>query len=360
MRGVASRSVREIPVAVVDLETTGLYPGGDRIVEIAVVRVEPKQQPTLVLDTLVNPRRPVSATEIHGITDRDVAGAPTFEEVARDLVDAMSGCVLASYNVYFDGKFLQAELAKVGIERFPPHLCLMYLRPLLGLGSRCSLAEACQFHGVHHTAHHWAGGDALASARLWQSYTAVLERLGVRTFGDLARRKAYKFTDSFAQNPLDASVCAGLPSATRLKSRALTLAPEPAAPRPVDRHALLGEYWDELTAALADLEVTDAEIGHLLDKRRLLNLTADEVRWLHARAFAGILADVCQDKAITSSEAAVLHRLSTALRTLGWSPGDVPDVLSGTSAVAALPKLEASGPWQKVAAWFGQRTRTPS
>lgn len=101
MAGVVNRSVLEIPVAVVDLETTGLYPGGDRIVELAVVRIEPKRQPTLVLDTLVNPRRSVSGTEIHGITNSDVAGAPTFEDIAGNLVAAIAGCVLASYQCLF-------------------------------------------------------------------------------------------------------------------------------------------------------------------------------------------------------------------------------------------------------------------
>ena len=101
MGGLTGRSIAEMPIAVVDLETTGLHPGGDRIIEVAVVRVESNQQPTLLLDTLVNPRRHVSATEIHGITDADVADAPTFQEVAGNLLAAISGCVFASYNVYF-------------------------------------------------------------------------------------------------------------------------------------------------------------------------------------------------------------------------------------------------------------------
>ena len=68
-----------------DIETTGLYPGGDRIVELAVVRIEPNEAPRLVLDTLVNPKRRVAATEIHGITDADVADAPPFEEIAGNV-----------------------------------------------------------------------------------------------------------------------------------------------------------------------------------------------------------------------------------------------------------------------------------
>lgn len=280
---------------------------------------------------IANPRRRVSGTEIHGITDAHVAEAPTFDDVAGNLLAAIRGCVFASYNVYFDSKFVQAELAQVGIHRFPPYFCVMYLRTALGLGSKCSLADACQRHGIHHRSPHCASTDAMASARLWQLYTPTLESLGIRTFSDLAKRKAYKFTESFTQDPLPASISAGRRSTTRLKSRMSEVAQ--LSPTTPDRHILVGEYWSALTAAFADLEVTHDEIQYLLAKRASLNLTSDELRWLHARVFSGILAEACQDRAITSSEASVLNQVTSALRHLGWAPGDLPDQASCTTAV---------------------------
>ncbi len=83
--GISGRSIADTPITVVDTETTGLYPGGDRVIELAVVRIEPNAEPVLVLDTLLNPGRRVAATEIHGITDADVADAPTFADVAPAL-----------------------------------------------------------------------------------------------------------------------------------------------------------------------------------------------------------------------------------------------------------------------------------
>lgn len=71
--GIAKRRIEETPVAVIDFETTGLTPGYDRVVEVSVVRVDPGERPKLVYDTLVNPARPMAATEIHGISDADVA-----------------------------------------------------------------------------------------------------------------------------------------------------------------------------------------------------------------------------------------------------------------------------------------------
>ena len=112
MISVLERQIIETPLAIVDLETTGLMAGGDKIVEVAVVRAEPGATPQLVLNTLVDPHRPVAATEIHGITDADVAGAPDIMEIAGNIADGVENAVLASYNVYFDIKFLEIEYSK--------------------------------------------------------------------------------------------------------------------------------------------------------------------------------------------------------------------------------------------------------
>ncbi|MFM7923727.1 MAG: exonuclease domain-containing protein [Planctomycetaceae bacterium] len=105
--GILGRVIAETPVAVLDFETTGLTPGGDRVVEVSVVRVDPGGgPPRLVLDSLVNPGRPMGATEVHGIRDADVRSAPRFHEISDELVRATAGCVVAAYNAYFDMRFL--------------------------------------------------------------------------------------------------------------------------------------------------------------------------------------------------------------------------------------------------------------
>lgn len=324
--GINDRLIHETPLAVVDLETTGLYAGGDRIVELAVVRLEPGHHPVIAIDTLLNPRRPVAATEIHGITDADVADAPSFEHVADALTSALAGCVVASYNVYFDVKFIQAEWAAIGVRRLPPYLCLMYMRPLLGLGARCSLGDACRAHGIVHQRVHWAAADAMASAQLWSVYSEAMARRGLRSFSDLSRVKEYKFSASWRDDPLDAP---GAIRAVVFKSRGSALAAFLAAGRPPDRQQVVGEYWDALTSALADLQITTTEVDYLRSKQAILRLTSEELRWLHARAFAGILADACRDKAVSVDEALCLHTVAGALRELGWAPGD----LAGSEAV---------------------------
>ncbi|MGE0822858.1 MAG: lambda-exonuclease family protein [Candidatus Binatia bacterium] len=343
-------------MAVVDLETTGLSPGGDRIVEIAVVRIEPGQQPVLVLDTLVNPGLPISGTEIHGISDKDVIEAPSFIQVAGNLASALTDSVFASYNVYFDFQFVQAELTQVGINNFPPHLCLMYMRPLLGLGPKCSLTDACEAHGITYSRAHQAASDAMVGAFLWQAYVPLLATRGIRTFGDLAKLKAYKFTKSFSESLLDRSITTTLQSASRLKSRTQDTRSHTERQLQVDRTYALAEYWDALTAALADLTVTPAEIHYLQEKRRALSLTVDEVRGFHARVFSRILADLSQDKVVTPSQAQTLQGITVALRQLGWEPGDSEEELilsAPTETIVTRPQERSI--WDTLTSWFRPR-----
>ncbi|OFW07223.1 MAG: hypothetical protein A3H96_17020 [Acidobacteria bacterium RIFCSPLOWO2_02_FULL_67_36] len=324
--GISARLIAETPLAVVDTETTGLYPGGDRVVEIAIVRTEPGEQPKLILDTLVNPQRRVAATEIHGITDADVADAPTFTDIAGVVLAALGGSVFASYNVYFDSRFMREELRRAGVSRFPPYLCLMYLRPMLGLGRKCGLSDACNESGVTHSACHHAAGDALAAAELWKQYLHVCEREQIRTFADLAQLKSYKFMSSFNDPLFDGAPSVPAGRAPVMKPR--TVAVGPAGTKTSrdasGRQVVISAYWDALTAAIADLDFTPHEVFYLKAKQSALGLHPDELRWLHARAFSGVLADMCQDKAFTADEARSLSGLTVALRELGWAPGDEP------------------------------------
>jgi DNA polymerase-3 subunit epsilon len=162
--GMLQSEIEQTPIAITDFETTGLTPGIHRVVEVAVIRIEPGKNPFLAFDTLINPEIPVSATEIHGITDEDVADAPKFQDIAGDLIGALSGAVFASYNVYFDIRFLEYELSRFGIRNGIPYICLMYMRPLLGIGERCCLDDACKNRGIKHSKLHIASTDAWASA----------------------------------------------------------------------------------------------------------------------------------------------------------------------------------------------------
>lgn len=114
--------------AVVDVETTGFSPlTSDRIVEIAVVRVRADGSTVDEYSTLVNPLRPVGPTDLHGIAQVDVEGAPTFEEITGDVLERLEGLVVVGHNMRYDRDFLAAELSAAGVF-LPAIPCLCTLK----------------------------------------------------------------------------------------------------------------------------------------------------------------------------------------------------------------------------------------
>jgi DNA polymerase-3 subunit epsilon len=102
------------PVVFLDLETTGINVSADRIVEISLLKISPdgKEQ---WMTTRVNPEIPIppKVTAIHGISDEDVADAPAFREIAKNVATFMEGCDLAGYNaIKFDIPVLAEEFLR--------------------------------------------------------------------------------------------------------------------------------------------------------------------------------------------------------------------------------------------------------
>ena len=105
------------PLAVFDIESTGLNVTQDRIVEIAVVRIEMDGTRTRRVRR-INPERPIppEVTLVHGITDADVANEPTFRQVAKGLHQLLKDCDIGGYNAAaFDVPMLHEEFARAGI-----------------------------------------------------------------------------------------------------------------------------------------------------------------------------------------------------------------------------------------------------
>ncbi len=318
LNGITAFALDETPIAIIDFETTGLNPGIDRVVEVSVVRLDPGEQPRIVFDSLVNPMRSMAATDIHGITDQDVANAPQFEEIVGDLLAVLSGCVVAAYNVYFDIKFLNYELGNVGIYHEPPHFCLMYLRTMLGLGETCKLGEACRLHGVELEGSHIASADALASGLLLAKYLETARAQGITTFGDLARLKDYKFVSSFANDPFPAPSGFARRPLNQLRSQ---VGDVPESAFDSTRHAV-AEYWDAISTIVTELEITETKVEELRNERHRLGLTVEQIRWVHAKAFASVITQSAQDRSVDDRNTRRLERVYDCLSKLGWAPGE--------------------------------------
>ena len=106
------------PLAFIDLETTGVNLGSDRIVEIAIIKILPDGNRS-IKRKLINPGMPIpkGASDVHGISDEMVKDAPAFKQVAHELKQMLDGCDISGYNSNrFDIPLLMEEFLRAGIE----------------------------------------------------------------------------------------------------------------------------------------------------------------------------------------------------------------------------------------------------
>lgn len=111
--------LRDIAIAVIDTETTGLAWNRDGIAELAVVLIDDG----IVSGEhvwLLNPGIPftVEATAAHGLTDQDVVAAPRFADVVIEVAEVLAGRTPAAYNAPFDRSFVQRHVEQVGARAF--------------------------------------------------------------------------------------------------------------------------------------------------------------------------------------------------------------------------------------------------
>lgn len=173
--------------AVIDVETTGFSYSRERIVEIAVVVVNPDGTEDDAFCTLLDPGRDPGPTHVHGITAAMLQGAPVFGAVQPYLAELLTGRVVIGHNVErFDLGFLRSECHRHGGEELLPSDVavidtLLVARQLLGLYGRASLVDCCNHFGLAWTDHHSALGDARVTAALFAAMRSSLgdEALGV-------------------------------------------------------------------------------------------------------------------------------------------------------------------------------------
>ena len=103
--------------AVVDVETTGLFPGGhDRIAEIGIVLVDPDGRVEDTWATLVDPGRDLGPQQVHGISAADVRHAPPFGAVAGHVAERLRGRTFVAHNAQFDRRFVWHAFAALGYD----------------------------------------------------------------------------------------------------------------------------------------------------------------------------------------------------------------------------------------------------
>jgi DNA polymerase-3 subunit epsilon len=149
-------------LAIVDVETTGSSPVRDRIIEIGILRVEDGEV-VRTYRSLINPGRPLpsSIRMITGITDDDLATAPSFEDAASDIHDMLAGAVFVAHNARFDYGFVKNELRRAGTNFTAKCLCTVRLSRVLFKGKiHHDLDSVIERHGLVCENRHRAFDDA--------------------------------------------------------------------------------------------------------------------------------------------------------------------------------------------------------
>lgn len=175
----AGRPWTELPLVVIDFETTGTNPEQDRVLEIGMVGFDAGGVLAFREGLLVNPGIPVpdEARAVHGISDEELEGAPSFEEVLPHVVELLSGRIPVAYNADFDRAFLLSEVRRVKHalpEQLPPSLRedttwidpLVWAREILKDQKSRRLGDVAAFFGIPLEQAHRAAGDAEATGRV--------------------------------------------------------------------------------------------------------------------------------------------------------------------------------------------------
>lgn len=164
------------PLAFLDLETTGLSPSRDRIVELALLRVSPDGE-VLERERRFNPGIPIppQATAVHGISDEDVVDEPPFASRARSLVRLLEPCDLAGFNIRrFDLPMLLAEFQRAGVPFDPQGRRILDAQVVFHREEPRDLSAAARFYlDRDHSGAHSALADIRTTA---QVLAAQLER----------------------------------------------------------------------------------------------------------------------------------------------------------------------------------------
>jgi len=116
-------------IAVIDFETTGISPGqGDRATEVAIVLLE-RGQVVDRFQSLMNAgvHIPAFITQLTGITNAMVAGAPPAEAVMADAARFVGAVPMVAHNASFDRRYWIAELARAGVPAPQPFACTVLL-----------------------------------------------------------------------------------------------------------------------------------------------------------------------------------------------------------------------------------------
>lgn len=202
------------PIASIDIESTGVDPVKDRIIEFAAAVLNPDGSRSRWCQRF-NPGVPIpaEATAIHGITDADVADLPPFADFARRIVRALSGKDIAGYNLRrFDLPILDEELRRAGLKLDLTGIEVIDCFGIFSKKEPRKLEDAVRrYCGREHVGAHGAGADADATLDVFAGQLEAYSDLGatvaeIAAFSRLSEKTEADIAGKLYRDP-DGDVC---------------------------------------------------------------------------------------------------------------------------------------------------------
>ncbi|MBX3045164.1 MAG: 3'-5' exonuclease [Ignavibacteriae bacterium] len=166
-----------------DIETTGTDLNNDKIVEIYLKKLPDNK----ILEYRINPGIPIpkAASDVHGITDKDVNNAPSFKDIAKNIFQFIDKCDLAGYNaIKFDIPFLYRELKDAGFLLDYKSIRLYDSYSIFTHFEKRTLEAAYKFYCNKELENaHQAGADVEATIEVFK---AQLDRYGLKDKKEIA------------------------------------------------------------------------------------------------------------------------------------------------------------------------------
>jgi DNA polymerase III epsilon subunit family exonuclease len=190
------QDIRDVTFAVIDTETTGIFPRSSRVCEIAGV-VSHGYEEIDSFSWLVNPEMPMPLTafNVHGISDEMLADQPVFEDIAAQFLSRIENTVIVGHNINFDINFLNMELRRIGL-RFPklPYIDTLALARKSGLFSRNNLGTIAEELHINNTGWHRAMNDVRTTRQVLYFFFRKMEKeKGICKFKEIHKLSGGKY-----------------------------------------------------------------------------------------------------------------------------------------------------------------------
>ncbi len=178
MKNKEKAEFRKASFTVLDVETTGLSPKTNKVIEIGLVKVE-EGKITETFSSFINPQSylPKEITKLTGITEDDLYDAPLFTDLIFQFNQFIGNSIIVAHNSQFDTSFLKAEYQR-SEENFldNPVLCTLRLaRQLFPSLPSKSLKDVVKFLKIKHKNLHRALADAMVTAKVLIKMMDILE-----------------------------------------------------------------------------------------------------------------------------------------------------------------------------------------